>query len=76
MTQQAPFRRAARRDGVIPGGRDGPLTAGDWREIQAYIKDHRATDAPFDFVQSGVTSGTDAARDAETIAPFAELGLT
>lgn len=74
-----PMRRAARWDGAIPGGRDGPLTPVDWREIRDYIAQHRAPDrepgASFDLVHSGTTSGTDRAADAAVVKTYAEAGV-
>ncbi len=70
-----PLRRAARWDGVIPGRLDGTLTPADWREILAYVDRHRASEAAFDAVHSGQTSGTDAAKDTELVASYAEAGV-
>jgi alkanesulfonate monooxygenase SsuD/methylene tetrahydromethanopterin reductase-like flavin-dependent oxidoreductase (luciferase family) len=70
-----PMRRAARWDGVIPGRLDGQLSPGDWRDLLAYIAQHRASDAPFDAVHTGATPGDDPARDAETVATYAEAGV-
>jgi alkanesulfonate monooxygenase SsuD/methylene tetrahydromethanopterin reductase-like flavin-dependent oxidoreductase (luciferase family) len=75
---KAPFRRAARWDGVVPIGRDfeKPLTPADIRDIAAYIKEHRAGTEPFEVACGGQTSGRDAAEDATIVAPYAEAGLT
>jgi hypothetical protein len=71
-----PMRRAARWDGVCPGRADfQPLTPDDWRDILAYIHRHRDSNAAFDAVHSGA-SGADPARDAETVAKLAEVGVT
>ncbi|MDQ3855980.1 MAG: LLM class flavin-dependent oxidoreductase, partial [Chloroflexota bacterium] len=71
-----PFRRAARWDGVCPIGRDGEMTPEDFREMVAYIQEHRAGDGPFEVVASGRTTGTDRKRDGETVAAYAEAGAT
>lgn len=71
-----PFRRAARWDGVIPSGRDGCLTPEQWREIVAYIGEHRTSDAPYDLVHTGTTHGEQPAADAATAAGYAEAGCT
>ncbi len=73
--RKPPMRRAAGWDGVIPGRTDGPLTPDDWRDMLAYIRQHRTADTPFDAVHTGATSGGDAAKDAETVASFAEAGV-
>jgi alkanesulfonate monooxygenase SsuD/methylene tetrahydromethanopterin reductase-like flavin-dependent oxidoreductase (luciferase family) len=70
-----PMRRAARWDGVIPGRLDGQLSPGDWRDLLAYIAQHRASDAPFDAVHTGAAPGDDRARDAETVASYTEAGV-
>ncbi len=71
-----PMRRAARWDGFIPGKNDGGMTLDDWRTALAYIRQHRTSDAPFDVVHSGATPGDDPTRDADLVAPYAELGVT
>ena len=70
-----PFRRAARFDGVCPIGRDQPLTPQDWQDILSYIQAYRNQAGPFDAVHIGITPG-DPARDAETVAPYAAVGVT
>jgi alkanesulfonate monooxygenase SsuD/methylene tetrahydromethanopterin reductase-like flavin-dependent oxidoreductase (luciferase family) len=71
-----PFRRAARWDGACPIGRNSPLMPDDWRELRAYVAEHRAGDMPFDLICSGATGGQNKTQDADTIAPFAEVGCT
>ncbi len=71
-----PFRRAARFDGVIPGGRDGPLSPDDWRDLLAYIRAHRDSDQPFDAVHGGITPPDDPKRAEKMIAPYAAAGVT
>lgn len=70
-----PFRRAARYDGVFPlplqlGHAD--LTPADYREIRAYIDDHRAPGGPFDVVH--YSAGP--APDTQSLADFAAAGVT
>lgn len=50
-----PFRRAARYDGAapIPREQDARLTPDDVREMVAYVRQHRASERPFDVVLSG-----------------------
>lgn len=71
-----PMRRAARWDGVIPGGRDRPLTPDDWRDLLAYVRSHRTSVAPFDVVHAGANDGSDPAADAAFVAPYIEAGVT
>lgn len=74
--RRAPFRRAARWDGVCPGGLDRTLTPGDWRDILAYIGAHRNSGTPFDAVHGGRTPGNDRAQAADIVAQYAEAGVT
>jgi len=80
-----PFRRAARWDGVFPGRLTlerrkswtpelfDPQT---YAEIEAYVRQHRSSTAPYDFVVGGYTTGTDEAGDHETIARYDRIGVT
>ena len=72
-----PMRRAARWDGVCPlqqGG--GSLSPDDWRELLAYIQEHRTSTAPFDAVHSGATPGDNKTQAAELVQPYANAGVT
>ena len=71
-----PFRRAARWDGVQPGGAHGPLTPDDVRDLIAYIKEHRPSGEPFDVAIGGVTDGSKPSEAATEAARFAEAGAT
>lgn len=75
---KAPFRRAARWDGVFPLNRDpeGYITPEQIREITAYIFRFRESDAPFDVVNTGYTSGKDSARDSDWVGKYADAGVT
>ena len=76
---KAPFRRAARWDGVVPmkvGIGLEMMLPDDVRGIVAYIRQQRPSTNPFDVVVGGYTQGDDRARDAEIVAPYAEAGLT
>ncbi len=75
---RAPFRRAARWDGVaLDGWWDGrPLTPDDLRAILAFIKEHRTSTTSFDVAYGAPLPGDDPARAAATRAAYAEAGLT
>jgi alkanesulfonate monooxygenase SsuD/methylene tetrahydromethanopterin reductase-like flavin-dependent oxidoreductase (luciferase family) len=77
---KAPFRRAARWDGVYPTLDQTNFGQMQTAEIKAaavaYVKSVRTSDAPFDVVHGGITSGTDAAADAAIVAPYAAAGVT
>jgi alkanesulfonate monooxygenase SsuD/methylene tetrahydromethanopterin reductase-like flavin-dependent oxidoreductase (luciferase family) len=73
---RAPFRRAARWDGVYPikvtaEGEPFLLAPEEFAEALAYVAEHRRSAEPFDAVASGVAGGDHAA-----IAPFEEAGAT
>ncbi|MDP9371011.1 MAG: LLM class flavin-dependent oxidoreductase, partial [Chloroflexota bacterium] len=65
-------------DGVaLDGWWDGhPLTPDDLRAILAFIKEHRTSTTSFDVAYGAPLPGDDPARAAETIAAYAEAGLT
>jgi alkanesulfonate monooxygenase SsuD/methylene tetrahydromethanopterin reductase-like flavin-dependent oxidoreductase (luciferase family) len=74
---KAPFRRAAKWDGVIPLilplGLPQPE---DLRNILAYINKHRTDRRPFDVVKIGWTSGVNRKADAKKMVSFVEAGMT
>ena len=75
---KAPFRRAARYDGLFPQPADfnaRNLTPEDWRAILAYVRQHRTSSAPFDRLQYGITPAN-RAEYTKIIAPYAEVGVT
>jgi alkanesulfonate monooxygenase SsuD/methylene tetrahydromethanopterin reductase-like flavin-dependent oxidoreductase (luciferase family) len=81
---RAPFRRAARWDGVWPLRRDlegnsVPLTSDDVRGVRSMIAEERAAAGragePFDILVAGITPGDDPAA-AATAGEFADAGAT
>lgn len=72
----APMRRAARWDGFFPLKWRSMVTVDDWRDIQAYIRQHRTSDAPFDWVQGGTTPGDQPDQAAEIAGQYQEIGAT
>ncbi|MFN8371855.1 MAG: LLM class flavin-dependent oxidoreductase [Anaerolineae bacterium] len=76
---KAPFRRAARWDGVAPlwqeQGFDNMVPAPMVKEIVAYIRSQRATDAPFAVTHWGILPQKDSER-ASVVAEYAEAGVT
>ena len=77
---KAPLRRAALWDGVIPIGRDLPLTAmltpAEMHEIVRYVASQPGYTTPFEVVHMGITGGTDAAHDREVVAAYEQVGVT
>lgn len=77
---RAPFRRAARWDGVFPHYQ-GPDGAGMMppdvlREMLAFIGAQRAATAPFDVVLRNKTPSGDLDQERAVVAAYAEAGLT
>ncbi|MBA2313528.1 MAG: LLM class flavin-dependent oxidoreductase [Actinobacteria bacterium] len=76
---RAPFRRAARWDGVVPTKKSGEtferMTPEDVAGMKTYIDDHRPANTPYDIVISGWT-GDDLPGAPGTIEPFASAGAT
>ena len=77
---KAPLRRAVRWDGVIPIGRDLPLTAmltsAQMHEIVRTVASLPGYTTPFEVVHSGITRGMDAAYDREVVAAYQQVGVT
>jgi alkanesulfonate monooxygenase SsuD/methylene tetrahydromethanopterin reductase-like flavin-dependent oxidoreductase (luciferase family) len=76
--RKPPFRRAARFDGIFPilGDIETPLMPAQVRDLVAFIKSVRTSDARFDVIQSGTTTGENAAQDRAIVAPYEEAGAT
>ncbi len=76
---KAPFRRAARWDGMFPLFKTAPGEEEEelrqLRAAVAYVRARRERETPFDVVCTGVTPG-DAPEAAETVARYAEAGAT
>lgn len=74
--RKAPFRRAARWDGVFPELKEGAVPSPqDLREIIAYVQQHRTRQDAFDVVINGYTS-EDTGEAGSTVAPYIAEGLT
>jgi alkanesulfonate monooxygenase SsuD/methylene tetrahydromethanopterin reductase-like flavin-dependent oxidoreductase (luciferase family) len=77
---KAPLRRAARWDGVIPIGRDLPLTGmltpEEMREIVNIVASAPGYSSPFEVVHMGITGGEDAAHDREVVVAYQQVGIT
>jgi alkanesulfonate monooxygenase SsuD/methylene tetrahydromethanopterin reductase-like flavin-dependent oxidoreductase (luciferase family) len=77
---KAPFRRAARWDGVMPThagyGLGQTMPAGEFRAVLRYTLEHRSTGGPFDVALEGRTDGAVPDRGGRHVSPYAEAGLT
>jgi probable F420-dependent oxidoreductase len=73
-----PFQRAARWDGAFPIKYPGWLTAQEVREILAYIRSFRKSQAPFDIVVMGSASGLGKthAKIAQSLSDLEDAGVT
>ena len=77
---QAPFRRAARWDGVMPTHRDYGLgetmPPDELRAVLRYIREHRSSPGPFDVALEGRTDGSAPDRGRQHVARYVDAGLT
>lgn len=77
---KAPFRRAARWDGVFPILRDADLdnipSPQQLREIVAFVREERQAATPLDVTVAGETPGDHPERAAQIAAQYAEAGAT
>jgi alkanesulfonate monooxygenase SsuD/methylene tetrahydromethanopterin reductase-like flavin-dependent oxidoreductase (luciferase family) len=79
--RKAPFRRAARWDGVFPLAQavsylTDMLAPAQLAEIIAYVRAYRDNDTPFDIIQLGLTQGKNPVEDAAIVAPYQQAGAT
>ncbi len=77
---RAPFRRAARWDGVMPThagyGLGETMPPEELRAAVQYTREHRTSAGPLDVALEGRTDGTAPGRGAGQVAPYLEAGLT
>ena len=73
---KAPLRRAARWDGVYPIIDGLDFTPDQIREMLAYIRQHRTSDAPFDVTIAGYTGNKEPAAVSALLQGYAEAGVT
>ena len=77
---KAPFRRAARWDGVMPThtgyGLGETMPPDEFLAAVRYTREHRTAPGPFDVALEGRTDGTAPDRGGRHVAPYVEAGLT
>ncbi len=76
---KAPFRRAARWEGVFPLNRDefmNDLSPEQFRDIRSYIREHRPEEAPFDLVLKRNKLPKDRGQDRAKVAAYEMTGVT
>jgi hypothetical protein len=72
-----PFRRAAEWDGAVPEGKEEmELTPNHYRELVAYIMEHRTESGPFDVTHMAQTPSDEPTKAGAIVAPYAEAGVT
>lgn len=77
--KKAPFRRAARWDGVIAIGdisENRPILPDEVRAAKAYIGQHRLSDAPFDVVVILWSEGEHTVQEQQEVARYRDAGVT
>ncbi|HSK89306.1 MAG TPA: LLM class flavin-dependent oxidoreductase [Anaerolineales bacterium] len=77
--RKAPFRRAARWDGIIAingSGEDRAILPGEIREIKAYMEKHRASNDPFDVVVILWSEGEHSAEELQMVERYQDAGVT
>jgi alkanesulfonate monooxygenase SsuD/methylene tetrahydromethanopterin reductase-like flavin-dependent oxidoreductase (luciferase family) len=74
LPNKAPFRRAARWDGVVPLSND-KLTPDSLRDMVNYVQQHRSTLDAFDIVVAGAT-GENPTKERELLAQYLDAGAT
>ena len=77
---KAPFRRAARWDGVMPThvgyGLGETMPPEELRAAIQYTREHRTADGPFEVALEGRTDGAAPDRGAKHVTPYLAAGLT
>jgi alkanesulfonate monooxygenase SsuD/methylene tetrahydromethanopterin reductase-like flavin-dependent oxidoreductase (luciferase family) len=77
---KAPLRRSVKFDGVVPIGRDLPLTAmltpAQMQDIVRSVASQPGYTPSFEVVHLGITAGTDADNDREVVAAYRQVGVT
>jgi alkanesulfonate monooxygenase SsuD/methylene tetrahydromethanopterin reductase-like flavin-dependent oxidoreductase (luciferase family) len=71
-----PLQRSLKYDGYFPDVLQHPMTADDWKIVKELVKNAKGEEAPFDYVQYGVTPGDDRAAASALLKPFEEMGIT
>lgn len=74
--RRRPIARAARWDGIVPFGHNGPLTPGDIQALAAAIGEQRGGAAPCEIVCYASATMADGLADTAVVAGFAAAGAT
>jgi alkanesulfonate monooxygenase SsuD/methylene tetrahydromethanopterin reductase-like flavin-dependent oxidoreductase (luciferase family) len=74
--RKAPFRRAARWDGVFPLQMGGKFTPAVLADVRSYIEKHRQAAGPFDLVVMGHIPSGDPKKGRKLLADYEAEGMT
>lgn len=77
--RRAPFRRAARWDGIVAingSGEDRAILPSEIREIKAYVEKYRTSQDPFDIVVILWSEGKRTAEELQEVSRYQEAGVT
>jgi alkanesulfonate monooxygenase SsuD/methylene tetrahydromethanopterin reductase-like flavin-dependent oxidoreductase (luciferase family) len=70
-----PMQRAASWDGAFPIMNES-IAPDTWRSIIDFVREQRQSEAHFDFVHGGPTSGENPSEAWQTVEPYQEAGVT
>ncbi|MGE5222214.1 MAG: LLM class flavin-dependent oxidoreductase [Omnitrophica WOR_2 bacterium] len=76
---KAPFRRAARWDGIFPlfmNTKSDEEELAQLKEVVAFTRSQRTASGPFDVVCTGITSGVDCQEASDRVRAYEEAGAT
>jgi len=74
---KAPFRRAAKWDGMIPLKAPGRLLqSSDLKKTVGFVEEHRTAKTRFDVANIGWTTGVNRTKDQEKLSSYKEAGMT
>jgi alkanesulfonate monooxygenase SsuD/methylene tetrahydromethanopterin reductase-like flavin-dependent oxidoreductase (luciferase family) len=73
---KAPFRRAARWDGVCPIAHDHTPTPREIHDMLAYLRPYRTSDAPFEVAVTGFTGDKPPEEATKLLTEYADAGVT
>ncbi|TFG97060.1 LLM class flavin-dependent oxidoreductase [Candidatus Thorarchaeota archaeon] len=78
IPHKAPFKRAARYDGVAPvhSRWPEPVTTEDLDSVLGVVCSERTNLNDYDIILCGETTGTDSQKDKDTLNPWMERGVT
>lgn len=73
---KAPFRRAARWDGAFPLKHGAAMLPKDFKELKAFVDEHRTIDSPYDLVTMGNLRDKTKDKRQKTLSALSDVGVT